>query len=140
MTDRRGFWGAVLIAALLLARSPAGAGAPPEARAACATATAQTCVSLRSIARPLFEHGLHRRRQSGLRGRGLRRIDANCGAICNTPVPTPTSTATVTATVTATIISTPGPAGAPASSPRGLAIGVGMLALIAALALRRRRI
>ena len=135
MTYRRGFWGAVLIAALLLARSPAGAGgAPTEACCLCDCDGPDVCVTSFDCTTTCMNMACTVASNQVCAVGSFAGCDANCGAICNTPTPTST------ATVTATIISTPGPAGAPASSPRGLAIGVGMLALIAALALRRRRI
>ena len=130
MTDRRRFWGAVLVAALLLTRSPAGAGSATPACCLCDCAVDVCEVSFDCAAACLMLDCSVAGNQVCAVG-DFAGCDGSCGAICNTPVPTPSSTA---------IISTPAPAGAPASSPRGLAIGVGMLALIAALALRRRRI
>ena len=134
MTDRRRFWGAVLIAALLLTRSPAGAGSATQACCLCDCDGPDMCIISVDCATTCTNMACTVAGNQVCAVGDFAGCDGSCGAICNTPVPTPSSTAT------ATIISTPAPAGAPASSPRGLAIGVGMLALIAALALRRRRI
>ena len=129
MNDRRGFWGAVLIAALLLARSPAGAGSATEARRRCDCDGPDMCITSIDCQTTCTSMACTVAGSQVCAVGVFAGCDANCGAICNTPVPTPSSTATVTATVTATPISTPATVGAPASSPRGLAIGVGILAL-----------
>jgi MYXO-CTERM domain-containing protein len=84
-----------------------------------------------------------------------------CNPICETPTATPTATATQTSTATATrtpvaiggscmdtaqcapglscVNSICTPPGVPAVSPTGMVIAVGLLALIAAVAMRQRR-
>ena len=162
MADRRVVCGVMLLAAVLLARVPAFAGGAAEACCQCnCSGNITQCVTSFNCALLCFNMGCAVATENVCAVGVFAGCDSGCNAICNPPPATPSQTPTATSTGTPTGTPVPNggscmdtaqcapglvcvnnicsPTGAPASSPRGLAIAAGLLALIAAFALRRRR-
>lgn len=162
MADRRAWYGAALVAAVLCWQGQALGSAATEACCTCnCSGTITQCVTTFDCATTCLNMDCAVNTSQVCAVGVFGGCDGSCGAICQTATATAshTPTATATATVTGTPVPNGGactdtaqcapglscinsvcsPIGAPAISSQGLGLGAGLLALIAALSLRRRR-